>query len=91
MTTMAPTPLSTKSWQNMTRTRHTLAKKYQQIAGVSVRCFDAMSKKKNKYLITKKITFSSQVHQSEACRTIANEIKNMLASSIKIALPCCGD
>jgi hypothetical protein len=48
MATMAPPPPSTKSWQNMTRTRETLAKKYQQIAGVSVHHFDATAKKKNK-------------------------------------------
>jgi hypothetical protein len=48
MATMVPPLSSTKSWQNMTRTRGRLAKKYQQIAGVSVHCVNAMAKKKNK-------------------------------------------
>jgi hypothetical protein len=48
MATMAPPPHSTKSWQNMTNTRDTLAKKYQQIAGDSAQCLIATAKKKNK-------------------------------------------
>jgi hypothetical protein len=48
MATMTPPPPSTKSWQNMTKTRSTSSKKYQQIAGVGAPSFDAISKKKNK-------------------------------------------
>jgi hypothetical protein len=57
MATMVPPNPSTKSWQNMTRTRDTLAKKYQQIAGVGARYFDATAKKNNKISL-KKLTLS---------------------------------
>jgi hypothetical protein len=48
MATMAPPPPSMKSWQNMTRNSDTLAKKNQQIAGVSAHHVDAPAGKKNK-------------------------------------------
>jgi hypothetical protein len=46
-TMVLPSP-SEKSWQNMKRTRSTSAKKYQQIAGFSAHCFNAMAEKKNR-------------------------------------------
>jgi hypothetical protein len=48
MATMAPSPTSTKSWRNMMNTRDILAKKYQQIAGVSALHFNAVAEKKKK-------------------------------------------
>jgi hypothetical protein len=48
MAIMALSPSSTKSWQNMTSTRDTLAKKYQQIAGVNAHCFNATAEKNSK-------------------------------------------